>query len=382
MVSEGCLASIIVNNYNYGRFLAEAIESALDQTYPHLEVIVVDDGSTDDSREVIADYDGRVIPVLKANGGQASAFNAGFRASRGEVVFFLDADDMLLPTAVESAVDLFRSAEADQANVVKVHWRLWEVDERGERTGSIHPRVELEEGDFRESVVQRGPGHQWNSPTTGNAWHRDFLESVLPMPEIDFRICADSYLFALASLYGTVKLVATPQGCYRRHDRNAYAHSDFDEKIYRDLWNYDRCCDALSAHYQQFGIAVDPDAWRRQSWLGRIESSLAEIGELVPTDQPFILVDQGEWGSTGLVAGRRAIPLIERDGQYWGAPADDVIAIAELERLRLAGASWVVFAWPAFWWLDFYTGFHCHLRQRYPCVLENERLVAFDLRSG
>src|SRR5215217_1250210 len=89
--------SVVVNNYNYGRFLGEAIDSALAQTYPRTEVVVVDDGSTDDSCSVIAGYDGRVVPVLKENGGQASAFNAGFAASRGDIVIFLDADDYLFP---------------------------------------------------------------------------------------------------------------------------------------------------------------------------------------------------------------------------------------------------------------------------------------------
>src|SRR5436853_5073279 len=98
------LASIVISSYNYGRYLPAAIDSALAQTYAPREVIVVDDGSTDDSRAVIARYGGEVTAVLKENGGQASAFNAGLRASRGEVVCFLDSDDVLLPRAVELAV--------------------------------------------------------------------------------------------------------------------------------------------------------------------------------------------------------------------------------------------------------------------------------------
>src|SRR5438128_12254393 len=86
---------IVVNNYNYGRFLREAIESALAQAYEHVSVIVVDDGSTDDSREVIATFGDRIVPVLKENGGQASACNAGFAHSKGDIVVFRDADDVL-----------------------------------------------------------------------------------------------------------------------------------------------------------------------------------------------------------------------------------------------------------------------------------------------
>src|SRR5437867_2851213 len=107
-MTELPLASVIISSYNYGRYLEETIESALNQTYSRTEVIVVDDGSTDNSREVIAGFGDRVRPLFEKNGGQASAFNAGFRMSRGEVILFLDSDDLLLPTAVESAARLLR----------------------------------------------------------------------------------------------------------------------------------------------------------------------------------------------------------------------------------------------------------------------------------
>ena len=85
-------ASIVISNYNYGRYLPDAIDSALAQTYADTEVIVVDDGSTDDSRRIIEAYRDRIVAIFKANGGQASALNAGFAASGGEVIVFLDAD--------------------------------------------------------------------------------------------------------------------------------------------------------------------------------------------------------------------------------------------------------------------------------------------------
>jgi glycosyltransferase involved in cell wall biosynthesis len=99
--------TVVINNFNYGRYLASAIDSALHQTYPRIEVIVVDDGSTDESRAVIAAYQDRVIPVLKENGGQASAFNAGFAHAQGDLLIFLDSDDILLPHVVEQVVAAF-----------------------------------------------------------------------------------------------------------------------------------------------------------------------------------------------------------------------------------------------------------------------------------
>src|ERR687892_2224498 len=84
--AESATISIVVVSHNYERFLAKAVESALAQTHHLTEVIVVDDGSTDDSRAVIGRYRDRVVTVLKENGGQASAFNAGFKHASGSAV--------------------------------------------------------------------------------------------------------------------------------------------------------------------------------------------------------------------------------------------------------------------------------------------------------
>ena len=104
-----------------------------------------------------------------------------------------------------------------------------------------------------------------------------------------------------------------------------------------------------------------------------------DIAKLIPLRDAFILVDQAQFG-IGVTGGRCAIPFLESDGQYWGPPPDDMTAIHELERLRKSGATFVVFGWPAFWWLDYYTKMHDYLRSEYHCVLKNDRLVIFDLR--
>ena len=102
------LVSILINNYNYERFLREAIDSALNQSYQPIRVIVVDDGSTDDSREIIASYGDRIKTILKENGGQASVFNQGFASSQGEIICFLDSDDLFRPDKVAAIVHDFQ----------------------------------------------------------------------------------------------------------------------------------------------------------------------------------------------------------------------------------------------------------------------------------
>lgn len=115
--------------------------------------------------------------------------------------------------------------------------------------------------------------------------------------------------------------------------------------------------------------------------MRQLVATAQHITAVIPSGDSFILVDddaiRGE-----LAVGRRAIPFLERDGRYWGRPVDDATAVREVERLRRAGARFIVFAWPALWWLDYYSGFHGYLRSRFPCLSSTDRLVAFDLRGG
>ena len=127
------LVSIVINNYNYARYVAATIDSALAQTWHPLEVIVVDDGSTDDSWSVIEGYGDRVRAIQQPNGGQGAAYNAGFAASRGEWVMFLDSDDLLDCGALACML----SCADDQ--VAKVQGYLRRIDADGHPRGGAVP---------------------------------------------------------------------------------------------------------------------------------------------------------------------------------------------------------------------------------------------------
>jgi hypothetical protein len=209
--------SVVVNTYNYGRFLGRAIDSALGQTHPPLEVIVVDDGSTDDSGAVIASYGERIVPIMKANGGQASAFNAGFAASRGDVVLFLDADDYLYDDAVERIVASWAP------DLAKAHSALDLVDADGRPQGATLPAAEdpLDGGDVVPKILAHG---RYVSPvTSGNAFSRAALDAVLPMPEDEYRIAADGYLVNIVPFHGRVRVIDRPLGAYRMHLSNHWS---------------------------------------------------------------------------------------------------------------------------------------------------------------
>jgi hypothetical protein len=133
-------------------------------------------------------------------------------------------------------------------------------------------------------------------------------------------------------------------------------------------------------HYPQSvveGLALDPPL----SWLNGVFLAKQAITTLVSEGDNFILVDGNQLGLDERISGRRHIPFLERAGEYWGPPPDDRTAIAELERLRRSGAGQIVFAWPAFWWLDYYQGLRRHLETSYRCVRRDERLIAYDLRT-
>ncbi|MEO1180761.1 MAG: glycosyltransferase, partial [Cyanobacteria bacterium J06636_28] len=103
------LVSVIISNYNYGRFITEAIESVLNQTYSNVELIVVDDGSTDNSRDIIQSYSHRLISVFQENSGQGAAFNVGLTQASGDIICFLDADDYYRPDKLEKVVAAFET---------------------------------------------------------------------------------------------------------------------------------------------------------------------------------------------------------------------------------------------------------------------------------
>lgn len=383
MPKQKLVASVIITNYNYAPFLRDAIGTALNQAYAPTEVIVVDDGSTDSSRKVISEYGSRIISVLKTNGGMGSAHNAGFAASRGDVVLFLDSDDLLAADALERAVPLL-----EHADVVKVHGPIWEVDRRGVRTGRLIPQRLLPEGDLRDAVIKGGPDACACAPIHGNVWARRFLADVLPMPEEAFRRHSDTYLMMLAPLYGKLRRLPEPLGGYRMHGGNDYACRPVDEKNSRNLELYDFRCRLLAERLQRMGVPFNVDGWKKGAgyeWMRRLHTAMEELKAIIPAGETLILVDEAQWsspwGERGVITGRRTLPFVERDGQYWGRPENDDAALRELERLRESGAGWLVVAWPAFWWRDYYTAFFQHLRLRFRCLLENQHLLIFDLRS-
>ncbi|MEL6489709.1 MAG: glycosyltransferase [Cyanobacteria bacterium J06621_3] len=217
-MKEQPLASILINNYNYETFLSVSIDSALAQSYQALEVVVVDDGSKDSSRQVIERYGDRIVPVLKPNGGQASAFNAGFAACKGDVVFFLDADDYFQPDKVEKTM-------ASLGEHPTAQWFFHELEDVDRTCSTLTvDRSKLTGPDAVASfqtVIQQGGVLPYMPATSGLVFRRALLSKIFPMPEV-FRISADSYLRLAALTLGAGITSARPLATHRIHGSNLY----------------------------------------------------------------------------------------------------------------------------------------------------------------
>jgi glycosyltransferase involved in cell wall biosynthesis len=211
------LVSVLINNYNYGRYVGQAIDSALNQTYRRVEVIVVDDGSTDSSREVIGSYGDRVVAILKDNGGQTSALNAGFAASSGEWIHLLDSDDLLNPDKVQRISEL--AAQFPSAGMIAHD--LEYCDASGEPVKFAPPYIAAQKLVDDRQLARRGKLSVSLPATSGLSVRRDVLERILPIPEV-IRVGTDNFLKWVTLSLFPVLMVPECLAKQRIHGSNLY----------------------------------------------------------------------------------------------------------------------------------------------------------------
>ena len=247
--------SIIINNYNYDRYLRQAIDSALQQTHAQVEVIVVDDGSTDSSRATIESYGDRIKRIYSENNGQGSAYNNGFSASKGDLVCFLDSDDWLHPEAAQAVSSSWRH------DFSKVHYPLQLVDESGKTLSCNTPTSRLDDGDLKLQVAKTG--YYCSSPGSGNIYSRHFLESVMPVTPIgEWRASADTFLLFQAPFHGSIGSVDRPLGCYRIHGESLSYVPVGDtaatvRKLEKQLQDHERQFAIINTEASRLGISQD-----------------------------------------------------------------------------------------------------------------------------
>jgi Sulfotransferase domain len=186
--------------------------------------------------------------------------------------------------------------------------------------------------------------------------------------------------FISAAVYGTVGFNA--ERFLYAHDTHVKNVLDYFKHRPQDLLVMDVCAGEGWEKLCPFLGLPEPRSPfpHANEWMHKLMEATADLRAHIPEGAVFVLIDHESFG-TGFSAGRNPIPFLEKDGLYGGPPADDAAAIGELERLvRHRKPQFLVIGWPAFWWQTYYSGFAAHLRNAYPCLLNNDRLKIYDLR--
>jgi len=216
----------LIDTYNHETFIEEAINSVLGQSFPasEMEILVVDDGSTDKTPELVRKFQPRVRLLRKTNGGQASAFNAGIPEAHGEIVAFLDGDDWWAPGKLAAVTEAF----AAHASVGLVGHGVTQVYPDG-RQQTESPRVMTR---FRITSADGAKTFRTRRGFLGTsrmAYRKEILLQIGTVPEA-LKFEADEYLFTLAGLFADVMILRDSFTFYRLHDKNLFQLPKGDAK--------------------------------------------------------------------------------------------------------------------------------------------------------
>jgi glycosyltransferase involved in cell wall biosynthesis len=249
--------SVIIANYNYADFVGAAIESALMVDWRDTEVIVVDDASTDASRCVIGGFRGRVAAYFRTKSHQLGAHIFGFEQSTGDVIIFLDADDLLEPDVMLEVAKVWRPG------VSKVQYRLNLIDAAGTQLGTAIPQFpaidnteKLRRTFFRTMTYATPPG-------SGNAYSRDFVRKAFAMAPVTIPQ-SDAILLTLAPMMGDVLTIRRPLARYRIHTTNSMALQSLDAtKLRSQLLQHAELALLFAAASQRLHVPVAHDPLSR-----------------------------------------------------------------------------------------------------------------------
>lgn len=250
-------ASVLIDTYNHERFIEKAIVSVLEQDFPasEREVIVVDDGSTDRTPEIVRTFEPRVRLLRKENGGQASAFNAGIPECRGEIVAFLDGDDWWTPnklTRVVQAMDTDPSVGIVGHGIVNV-----------QRDGEEQAEILREGFRFQASTIEGARLFRRRGSFLGTSRmtiRAELLRRIGPIPE-SIEIQADEYLFTLATVLMGARILPEALTYYRLHEGNSFQFASYDrQKLQRKQKSLALLAETLTQRLEI--LAIDPQVRR------------------------------------------------------------------------------------------------------------------------
>jgi glycosyltransferase involved in cell wall biosynthesis len=247
--------TVLIDTYNHERFIEEAVTSVLNQDFPAAdrEIIIVDDGSTDCTPEILRKFSKDARILRKPNGGQASAFNHGLANCSGEVIAFLDGDDFWCREKLATVVSELKT----QTGIGAVGHGIFETDEAG-RQVSVHAPASTVENHLRSRAealdfltIRACLG------TSRFTARRTTIDKFLPVPD-DLVIEADEYLFTCAAAFDGVRVLPLPLTNYRLHSSNLYQSRNLTpERLRRKLTSLDSLTSNLRSRCAEAGVPTE-----------------------------------------------------------------------------------------------------------------------------
>lgn len=264
----------IINNYNYEKYIADAIDSAINQTVKFDEIIIVDDGSTDKSREIILDIacsNDKIKYIFKDNGGQMSALNCGYQNSTGDLVCFLDSDDLYNNDYLEKTLNILTNN-----NDYDFIFCAYEMFGKISKKVSLYPI----DTDLGISVVRVNQKKTWiGGPTSTLAIRRQLAEKIFPYPHAEeWRSRADDIIIFAASLVGARKYFnAATLVQYRIHSDNSFQGRKTTEAT---VLNRDLAVIRLFNYYRSkmgYDVNLSDLAWKEFRTIPRPNTELFKV---------------------------------------------------------------------------------------------------------
>lgn len=234
------LATVLIDTYNYENFIESSIDSVINQNFPSkdIEIIVVDDGSTDQTSEKVKRYKDRIKYIYKPNGGQASAFNAGFQESKGQYILLLDSDDYCEPNRVERVVEEFERFKEvgfilNSRKIIESNKVLYEQKPNFHNLKLDYQNLEL----FRNASYG----------TSRTSIRKSVLQELLPLNESGMIIEADLYLNLILFFLTNVSCLNEHLTGYRIHGSNLYTVTDITKLPFQT-----KCMEKAISHVREF----------------------------------------------------------------------------------------------------------------------------------
>ena len=393
------LISIIIPTFDSAGTIKQALTSIVEQTYEHKEVWIIDGKSSDNTIEIVKSYSDRfpfIHYVSEKDNGIYDAMNKGIGLSKGDWLYFLGSDDKFYNNEILSKI--FTNSELTDNDVIygKVNSSRW--------NGPYGKEFQLQTF-YRENIchqaifLKRRVFSITGNFDTGYRAHADWDHNIKwfsskRLKKVFISEVIAEYSDGGFSSKGDMVFAFEKELKYWFYFRK---QTGFKEKVAwlrllvqaARLYNLDYLIKKIRRRLPYILVILANDLISQKINLGRhvINSSeyfkpviaLDEIKKIVPKNESVILADQNEWGAVERVCGRNVVPFSQKNGVYWGPPTDNAAAIAEIEQLRAKGYNFIFFASPAYWWLDYYSGMYNYLKSKYKSVLNNERLIGFNL---